>query len=88
MSEPLYGLQIAVTISLLIFVIPQLLHYRRFMVLTKIYNYVQFVSYFKYFVVYEPFRHCYLSVLGRGWGVWSEGWNLLNYGIGVGVWDN
>ena len=37
---------------LLIFIIPRIFNYRRFMVFIKLDNYVQFVSYYKYFLVY------------------------------------
>ena len=88
LQEPIYGLQLAVTLSLLIFILPQLFHYRRLLVLSKIYNYVQFVSYYKYFLFFEPSRYCYLSILGRGWGDWTEGWTLVGLGSGVGLWTS
>lgn len=76
----------ASTLSLLIFVIPHLLHIRRLLTLTLLFDLVQVVHYFKLLTVYDSSRNVYLMLGGRGWGDWSEGWNLVGAGQGAGIW--
>lgn len=81
-----YAVQIASTIVLLMFVIPQMLHIRRFMTLSLIFDMLQVVGFFKYITSYDANRNFYMMLGGRGWGAWSEGWSLIGMDTGVGVW--
>lgn len=60
----------AFTLSLVLFIIPHVLHIRRFMVAMKIFDYIQIAYYFKYLTTYEPYRHQFLYLGFRGWGTW------------------
>lgn len=86
LSPTNYAVQIASTLALLMFVIPQMLHIRRFMTLSLIFDMTQVVAYFKYITAYDSNRNFYMMLSGRGWGIWSEGWNLLGINTGVGIW--
>ena len=70
------------------FVIPQMLHIRRFLTLSFIFDMVQVVAFFKYITAYDANRNVYMMLSGRGWGSWSEGWNLLGMDTGVGIWTS
>lgn len=83
-----YVVQITSTFLLLLFVIPQMLHIRRFMTLSLIFDMVQVVAFFKYLTAYDANRNFYMMLSGRGWGSWSEGWSLVGMDTGVGVWVN
>lgn len=82
----LLGVQLASTLCILLFVIPHMLHIRRLLTLTLLFDITQFVHYFKFLSVYDQSRNAYMMLGGRGWGPWSEGWSLIASGQGVGVW--
>lgn len=63
-----------------------MLHIRRLATLTLVFDLIQFVHYFKFLTVYDSARNVYMMLGMRGWGAWSEGWNLVGMDQGAGIW--
>ena len=74
--EPTWYIQLACTCMLLLFILFPLLR-KRSLVLTKIYDIIQTVAYFKYINSYIYYRHNYLYLEMRAMTPWSEGWEIF-----------
>jgi hypothetical protein len=74
--DPTWYIQLAGTCMLFIFIMFPLLR-KRSMVLTKLFDIIQMVAYFKYIVGFIYYRHNYLYLDMRAINPWNEGWKLL-----------
>lgn len=77
-SLPTWYIQLACTCMLFLFIALPLIR-KRSMVLTKIFDMVQTVSFFKYINGFIYYRHNLLYLDMRSFYPWSEGWQLLSF---------
>ena len=84
-SETTLGFQIVTTCLMILFIVPVLAR-KRCLVLVRVLDMIQIVSYFKFIRAYNVQRQVWLYAGMRAWGTWSEGWQIISGDPGPPVW--
>lgn len=75
--EQYWYIQIITACMIIFFVLP-LIARKRSVVLVKLLDFVQIISYFKLINGYTGGRFIWVFLGMRSWGTWSEGWNFFS----------
>jgi len=74
--EPTWYIQLACTCTLAVFILLPLIR-KRALVMTKIFDIIQTIAFFKYINGYIYYRHNFLYLDMRAMNPWSEGWEVV-----------